>query len=90
MVSLVNAGYRASEVGSMPDDRLHLLLESIVGFRGNATEGYFISQLIAAGLSYDEATFRLAHLIQAAYALGASGTQLKDDSDSLPPMLESA
>ena len=65
MVSLVNAGYRASEVGSMPDDRLHLLLESIVGFRGNATEGYFISQLIAAGLSYDDARFEqiLAHCI---------------------------
>lgn len=49
-----------------------------------------VSNIRPAGLSYDEATFRLAHLIQSSYALGASGTQLKDDSDSIPPMLESA
>ena len=49
-----------------------------------------VSNIRPAGLSYDEATFRLAHLIQSAYTLGASGTQLKDDSDSIPPMLESA
>ncbi|WP_047488735.1 ethanolamine ammonia-lyase subunit EutC [Terriglobus sp. TAA 43] len=49
-----------------------------------------VSNIRPAGLSYDEAAFRLAHLIQSAYALGASGTQLKDDSDSIPPMLESA
>ncbi|MBS1604867.1 MAG: MerR family transcriptional regulator [Bacteroidetes bacterium] len=65
MVSLVNAGYRASEVGSMPDDKLHHLLESIVGPRCNATEEYFISQLIAAGLSYDDTRFEeiLGHCI---------------------------
>jgi len=57
LVSLVHAGYRASEVGSLPDDRLHLLLESIVSSRSNATEDYFISQLIAAGLTYDEPRF---------------------------------
>ncbi|MEZ2345571.1 ethanolamine ammonia-lyase subunit EutC [Terriglobus sp. RCC_193] len=48
-----------------------------------------VSNIRPAGLSYDEAAFRLAHLIQSAYALGASGTQLKDDSDAIPPMLES-
>jgi len=57
MVSLVNAGYRASEVGPLSDDKLHQLLESIVSTRTNATEDYFISQLIAAGLTYDEARF---------------------------------
>jgi methanogenic corrinoid protein MtbC1 len=65
MVSLVNAGYRASEVGSMSDEKLHNLLESIAGLRSNATEGYFISQLISAGLSYDDARFEqiLAHCL---------------------------
>ncbi|SDF37232.1 ethanolamine ammonia-lyase subunit EutC [Terriglobus roseus] len=46
-----------------------------------------VSNIRPAGLSYDEAAFRLAHLIQSAYALGVSGTQLKDDSDSILPML---
>jgi ethanolamine ammonia-lyase small subunit len=45
-----------------------------------------VSNIRPAGLPYDEAAFRLAHLIQSAYALKASGTQLKDDSDSIPPM----
>jgi len=57
MVSLVNAGYMPSEVGSLSDERLHRLLETIVENRHNATEDYFISQLIAAGLTYDEARF---------------------------------
>lgn len=48
-----------------------------------------VSNIRPEGLSYDEATFRLAHLIQAAYTLGASGTQLKDDSDSIQPLMES-
>ncbi|MBS1603476.1 MAG: MerR family transcriptional regulator [Bacteroidetes bacterium] len=57
MASLVNAGYRASEVGTLPDDKLHLLLESTVSSPTNTTANYFISQLIAAGLTYDEARF---------------------------------
>ena len=40
-----------------------------------------ISNIRTEGLSYDEATFRLAHLVRSAHALGTSGTQLKDDSD---------
>ncbi|HVU94867.1 MAG TPA: MerR family transcriptional regulator [Puia sp.] len=56
MVSLVNAGYRASEVAPLPDDRLEVLLES--AYRSNTqTERYFISQLIAAGMSYDITRF---------------------------------
>lgn len=47
-----------------------------------------VSNIRPEGLSYDEATFRLAHLIQSAHRLGATGTQLKDDSDSLPPLLK--
>jgi len=43
-----------------------------------------ISNIRPEGLSYDEATFRLAHLVRSAHRLGVSGTQVKDDSDTQP------
>jgi DNA-binding transcriptional MerR regulator len=65
LVSLVKAGYNPSEVGGLPDDKLHQLLESVFTTRHHTTEDYFISQLIAAGLTYDEARFEktFAHCI---------------------------
>lgn len=57
MASLVNAGYKASEVGSLPDDKLHYMLESLVSSPRIASAEYFISQLIAASMTYDEGLF---------------------------------
>lgn len=83
MASLVNAGYRASEVAMLTDDRLHQLLETIVGARRNATEEYFISQLIAAGMTYDEARF------EQIYSICVARYRLKKTYQSvLLPMLE--
>lgn len=47
-----------------------------------------VSNIRPEGLVYDDATFRLAHLVRSAHRLGVSGTQLKDDSDSLLAQLE--
>jgi len=47
-----------------------------------------VSNIRTEGLTYDEATFRLAHLVRSAHSLGVSGTQLKDDSDSMPFLFE--
>ncbi|WP_431210153.1 MerR family transcriptional regulator [Puia sp. P3] len=57
LATLVNAGYLPSEVGRLTDERLHQLLESVAESRHSATVDYFISQLIAAGLTYDQARF---------------------------------
>jgi len=56
LVSLVKAGYRASEVSPLPDQQLRKLLETVYS-SSQETEDCFISQLIAAGLSYDIARF---------------------------------
>jgi DNA-binding transcriptional MerR regulator len=55
--SLLNAGYKVSELCGMPDDKLKRLMETFYVSSANETEEYFISQLIAAALSYDEVHF---------------------------------
>jgi methanogenic corrinoid protein MtbC1 len=57
MVSLVNAGYKVSEVGVLPDEKLHQLLDSAFTSTNSQTENYFIYQLLAAGMSFDIARF---------------------------------
>lgn len=42
-----------------------------------------VSNIRPDGLSYDEAAFRLARLVRAARAMGASGTRLKQDGDAI-------
>lgn len=58
IVSLMESGYKVSELGALPDETLFELLEKInskeVAYE--PTE-YFISQLIAAGMNYDEGNF---------------------------------
>lgn len=58
IVSLMNGGYRVSELSVMPDKKLFNLIEEISGkdFKKNKTE-YFILQLISAGMNYDEIDF---------------------------------
>lgn len=56
LASLVKAGYKASQVAPLPDHKLRLLLETAYS-ANRQTEDYFVSQLIAAGMSYDTARF---------------------------------
>lgn len=53
---LVKAGYKASDVGRMPDSKLRSLLEDFYT-NSHPSEDYFICQLIAAGMSYDTTRF---------------------------------
>lgn len=58
IVSLMDEGYKISELGVLPDEQLFKL---ITDYQNDSTANepaeYFISQLIAAGMSYDEAHF---------------------------------
>ncbi|MEO6893495.1 MAG: MerR family transcriptional regulator [Ginsengibacter sp.] len=58
IVSLINGGYKVSELSVMPDQKLFKLIEEISGkdFKKNKAE-YFILQLISAGMNYDEMNF---------------------------------
>jgi MerR family transcriptional regulator, light-induced transcriptional regulator len=55
--SLLNSGYKVSELCGMTDEKLHQLMENFFISSASETEEYFISQLIAAALSYDEVHF---------------------------------
>lgn len=82
LVGLVKAGYKASEVGGLPDEKLRALLESVYT-ANRQTEEYFISLLIAAGLSYDTARF------ERVYEACVSRYRLKKTYQTiLLPMLE--
>lgn len=57
IVSLIKAGHKVSKLCLMTDDQLSKLLHDFYGTNGNETPEYFISQLISAGMAYDEAYF---------------------------------
>jgi len=58
IVSLMESGHKVSELGLMSDERIFQLLEETTNWDlSNDPTEYFISQLIAAGMSYDEAHF---------------------------------
>ena len=59
IVSLMDSEHKVSELCEMPDKRLfHLVNERVQGAIDTAgREEYFISQMIAAGMSYDEQHF---------------------------------
>ena len=59
IVTLNHAGYRISELCSMPDEKLGILLEDCFGNKNDQPEEYFISQLIAAGTKFDDQYFNL-------------------------------
>lgn len=55
IVSLTDGNHKVSEVCAMPDSKLFKLIEgSKNNFAPNDTNEYFISQLLAAGMSYNE------------------------------------
>jgi len=56
LASLVKAGYKASEVGPLSDQKLRLLLETVYT-TSHQPEDYSICRLIAAGMSYDSTLF---------------------------------
>jgi DNA-binding transcriptional MerR regulator len=57
IVSLMEAGYKISELGVLPDERLFGLLEARYPDAGNETDAFYVSQLISAGMDFDEARF---------------------------------
>jgi DNA-binding transcriptional MerR regulator len=57
MSSLVQAGHKVSEVATLTDNGLELLLENTYKESDSQTQRYFISQLIAAGMTYNVARF---------------------------------
>ncbi len=59
IVSLIDLDYKVSELCSMPDKKLFQLVDQHANNRelNGDQNGYFIAQLIKAGMSYDEAWF---------------------------------
>ncbi|MEO9022060.1 MAG: MerR family transcriptional regulator [Ginsengibacter sp.] len=57
IVSLASLDYKVSELGTMTDKQLFKLVEKLINEDENKADEYFVSQLIAAGMSYDEAYF---------------------------------
>ena len=57
VVSLMQLGHKASKLCSLSDKALFQLIEEKTGQPSTDVEGFFISQLIAAGFTYDESHF---------------------------------
>jgi DNA-binding transcriptional MerR regulator len=59
ITSLMNSGYKVSELCSMSDEELFAILQRRLESDKPVDElhGYYVSQLIIAGMSYDEAHF---------------------------------
>jgi DNA-binding transcriptional MerR regulator len=60
IVSLMNSGYKISELCTMSDSKLFKILEQKLetASESNQLSQYYISQLIAAGIEYDEGQFK--------------------------------
>lgn len=100
IVSLMDSGHKVSALCSMPDEQLFKLLkEKEEKERGNYTGEYFISQLIAAGMDFNEFAFEKI-FSQCVLRYGLRETYIKVlypmlhrlglmwASDSLPPAHE--
>lgn len=77
IVSLMESGHKVSELGLMSDKQIFQLVEEITKWDlSNDPTEYFISQLIAAGMSYDEAHFEkiFSHCL---LRFGMNGTYVK-------------
>lgn len=57
IVSLSNQDYKVSELCAMPDKQLFKLVGELKNEDEHKTDQYFVSQLIAAAMSYDEPHF---------------------------------
>jgi len=57
IVTLLDAGHKVSEVCSLPDKKLFARVEAIQQSVPNESSDYFVAQLAAAGVNYDESRF---------------------------------
>lgn len=57
LVSLTESDYKISELGSLPDEKLYGLLKKVQQESSPIPTDYFVSQLIVAGMEYDEPAF---------------------------------
>lgn len=57
IVSLIKTDRKVSELCSMPDDQLSALILNESGASNGETSEYFVSQLISAGMSYNQVQF---------------------------------
>src|SRR6185437_15157663 len=57
IVSLAGQDYKISELGVMADKQLFKMVEGLINESENKTDEYFVSQLIAAAMGYDELHF---------------------------------
>ena len=57
IVSLSEMNFKISELCAMSDNELFKLIEDLKTKEGDGQEGYYISQLVSAGMSYDESAF---------------------------------
>ena len=57
IVSLSDREHKISELCAMPDKKLFRLVKELQNETSNEVDEYFISQIIAAGMSYDEPYF---------------------------------
>lgn len=60
IVSLLEDGYKISQLGTLSDEELHALLAEKIEHSGIGEDNneYFVSQLISAAMSYDELRFQ--------------------------------
>lgn len=59
IVTLLDNGHKVSSLCSMPDEVLYLMVSNFNSSELSDSIEYFVSQLIAAGLSYDASNFEL-------------------------------
>lgn len=57
LVSLMESDHRISELGPMQDEELFALLKEVQRKNSSVPTDYFVSQLIVAGMEYDEPAF---------------------------------
>lgn len=77
IVSLMESDFKVSELCTMPDKKLFkLLAEFQNNIKSSESNDYFVSQLIAAGMSYDEPNFEkiFSHCL---VRLGIKSTYIK-------------
>lgn len=76
IVSLLQSGYKVSEVCAMTDEKLFILIRESHNSINNKSVEYFVLQFIAAGMGYDELLF-LDLLSQCVLCYGMKDTYIK-------------
>jgi MerR family transcriptional regulator, light-induced transcriptional regulator len=66
IVSLMDKGYKVSQLCPMSDEDLFLIIQGSEQVNSNETSEYYVSQLIAAGMSYDLGYFE--HILSLSFS----------------------